>query len=547
MFQATRNWSGMLKLVEGMGKHVAQVGTLRGYQNSRPTSESLDMDETQGIIFREQFCMAAGRLAERMRENLSSAGVLWDQILPTGATLPNSNQTTPPRSPVEAGQGQHVLDLVEKGLHERYGTGSLMFLVRRVRNEREVEKLSIAGYRFAELEQVSGTIASSMQIQTPGMEQKLQDMVMYADQDIDTSSGVHLGFFGVRARVNGSGFNVLVQRTARHRLPTVPLPIDRLEPWHSDVLRRFDNLTLLAMVHAINGMTAATPEEKVFATYLSHGIQSLRDLLQDPIVENAAFIADVVKLPCQSEEPSAAKTMLTFGLVLPIHTVVNNPDLEYISLSLFKAHQLVQLEQNQLAFVRNVHREFGPIIQKDVLRGIQRRNTRSNGIVSKLRGWRDGRWWRMPTSGNVEERDMKSMRRVSSAALSGSSSTVDLCNMKIGDQLQPVEMVRELSEGAFKGHATQPSFGGIMVSEVITVNVETRGAGSTMEETVQVASTPTPSQRSPGLEMQRTRASRPKDSFVTSTRIVVAHEGDGETTFVDDLFHKCVESRWWQK
>lgn len=544
----------MLKLVEGMGQHVAQVAIIRDYQSGRPMSESPEMEETQGIIFREQFCMAAARLADRMRENLSSAGVLWDQILPTGATLPygdsQSSQTSPPRSPVEAGQGQKVLDFVEKGLqqrHQQYGAGSLMFLVRRIRNEREVEKLSIAGYRFAELEQVSGTIASSMQIKTPGLEQKLQEMAAYADQDIDTSSGVHLGFFGVRARVNGSGFEVLVQRTARHLLPSVALPIEQLEPWHTDVLRRFDNLTLLAMIRAIKGMTTATAQERVFATHLSHGIQSLRDSLQDPILDNAVFTADVVKLPCQSDEASAAKIMLAFGLVLPIHTVVNNPNFEYISLSLFKAHQLVQLEQNQLAFVRNVHREFGPIIQQGTQREVQPQNKDRGGVLSKLRGRWGKSWRRMSTSDDVEEGETKPRRRVSSAALSGSSSTVDLCHAKAGDHSHAVETVRELPRDVFKEHASQPSFGGIMVSEVITVNVETRAEGSIPEGPMPVASTPSPTRAPPDMEMQRIRTGRPKDSFITSTRIMVAHEGDGETTFVDDLFQKCVESRWWQK
>ncbi|KAH7114686.1 hypothetical protein EDB81DRAFT_669628, partial [Dactylonectria macrodidyma] len=42
------------------------------------------MIERYDVIFRELFCLAAAALADRLREDLTSVGVLWDGILPTG-------------------------------------------------------------------------------------------------------------------------------------------------------------------------------------------------------------------------------------------------------------------------------------------------------------------------------------------------------------------------------------------------------------------------------------------------------------------------------
>lgn len=548
MFQATRNWPGMLKLVDGMGKHLAEATTSPDFGDERQKSENQDEDETHGVIFREQFCMAAIRLAERLRENLGSAGILWDEILPTGATAPVHRDVPTPKSP--AYTGQKVLDLAEKGIErrqEQYGRGSLMFLVRRIQNDREAERLSIAGYRFADLEQVGGTISSSMQIQTPGIEHRLREMAEYAGPDSDQGSGVSMGIFGVRARVNGSGFEVLVQSRARHLLPSIALPLSTMDAWQISMLKRFDNMTLVAMDRAIKGMTLSTTRERVFMSQLVDGIQALRDAVQDPILDSAVFTADVVTLPCQEEDTPVTKLLLAFGIVMPIHSVVSSPDYEFVPLSLFKAHQMVQLQQSQLAFVQSVHREFGPIIQQDIQRGAQLQRKPSAGLLSRL-SLAGKSWRRMSTTcEDGEGLDAASRRRASSAALSGSSSTVDLCQQKTGDGTPQVieTMPGDIKRDVFKSHINNsPSFGGIMVQEVITVNVETRKEAGTPTQNSQTRGEMSPSSN---LEMHHIRPGRTNDTSATSTRIIVGHDGEGEPTFVDDLFQKCVDSRWWQK
>lgn len=541
MFQASRNWPGLSPLAEAMSKHLAQ-----------PRTEGQDLTETQGRLFREQFCVAAMRLADRLRETLPSAGVLWDQILPTGAgvSLPDPQvRSTPPDSPINASPKNETEDLAEKGLHPRhgqYGRGSLMFVVRRMQQDRDAERWSTVGYRFADIEQVSATIATRMQIQTPGLEHKLRQMALYADHETDADAGVHLGLFGIRARVGQSGFEVMVQREARNLLPSVKLGLTKLEPWQVGILRRFENMSMVAMDRSVKTWTTSTTSERVFVNQLSSAIQALRDSLQDESLENAIFSAELINLPSQSDD---SKTMLVFSIVVPIHAVANNPDCEFVSLGLFKAHQLVRLHQSQVAFVQRVHRESASLLEKDTRAAERRHRTRSSVWLPRFGGHR-AKSPRPPSRISLDNRstdDSSRKRKFSSAAMSGSSSTVDLCHIKTDgeDAPRPSMTVREMSNPMSKG-----PFGGIMVSEVITVNVESRDQGAQDRRpaiTRAGSGRPQLVTSSSELEMDRLESREAGDGLATLTKIAVADEGEGQNTFVDDLFQKCVEARRWHR
>lgn len=568
MFQASRNWPGLLPLAEAMSKNLA----------GPPKSDSQDPGETQGRLFREQFCVAAMRLADHLRESLPTAGILWDQILPTGTSLSStgsqtwvatnpstgtaaiSQQQQQPDGPISAANLKEIEDLAEKGMrprHEQYSRGSLMFVVRRAQNDRDVERLSTVGYRFADVEQVSSTIASRMQIQTPGLEHKLRQMALYADQQTDLDAGaVHLGLFGIRARVGRSGFEVMVQRGARNLLPSVDLRLPRLEPWHLAILKRFDGMSMMAMDRAVRNWMSNTSiaNESQFARKLSDGIQSLRDSLQDASLDNAVFGCEVVTVPSQSSDES--RTMVVFSIVVPIHAVAHNPQYEFVSLGLFKAHQLVRLHQSQVAFVQRAHRDCGSLLQQyprgDELQQGGKRGWMSRWRASKITSRHNNRHHHKQTSivGIESQSTDGSGRQTSSAGLSGSSSTVDLCHTK-GESVDD-SSTRRSSHGV-RDHPAKGPYGGIMVSEVITVNVETRPAHDDNDEDGGRAEmTRTGSGRqdvvsnpSTDMEMDHLKSQKTNEGLAMMTRIAAADEGEGQNTFVDDLFQKCVEARRW--
>lgn len=560
MFQASRNWPGLRPLAEAMSKNLAQPIN---------KGDGQDVAETQGRLFREQFCVAAMRLADHLRESLPSAGILWDQILPTGTSLSSTGsqswvaatphqqqqqQQQQPDGPVSPSHLKEVEDLAEKGMrpprHDQYSRGSLMFVVRRAQNDRDVERLSSIGYRFADIEQVSSTIASRMQIQSPGLEFKLRQMALYADQEADPDAGVHLGFFGIRARVGRSGFDVMVQRGGRHLLPSISLRLPKLEAWHVAFLRRFDGMSIMAMDRSVRTWTTSTTNERVFISRLSDGIQSLRDTLQDASLDNAVFSSDVVTVPSQSSDDN--RTMVVFSIVVPIHAVApNNPQYEFISLSLFKAHQLVRLHQSQVAFVQRAHRDCGALLQQ-YPRSADDLHAGKPGWMSRWRASKIASRHHHRTSSKIgsQSTDESLGRQTSSAGLSGSSSTVDLCRAKGDSEDMPSPrrsvVVRELPPMTVT--ATKGPYGGIMVSEVITVNVETRDDdedGGRDEMTRTGSGRQEISSNSSDMEMDHLKAQKTNERIAMMTRIAAADEGEGQNTFVDDLFQKCVEARRW--
>lgn len=390
MFQASRNWSSITSIIVGISRHLSQLPR-NGRDSSKGgiklISEHGELIENYNAIFRELFCVAAAGLADRMKTPLASVGILWDEILPTGAGLraqararqrqqdddhdmhgPNNGDTFPVTT-----NATSLEDLAEKGMfHQPYhdlGRGSLMFLVRHVENPRDIESLTAAGYRFAELHQVSGIIGSTMQIKTPSIESKLRMMFMYARQDAMLEPGVHVGFFGVRARVNNAyGFDVLARRNARNLLPSVQTPLARLDAWQVNFLRQFERTTPRNMARRLESLKCSSPKNEVmFASQLTSSIQALGGWVDDSFIFNEAVLCSkAVEVPCRPAVPGSAPgtcTLIAFRVVIPIHLHIESTKCEFVPLNLFRVHQLVYKDlPNHLAFTRSVHRELAPII-----------------------------------------------------------------------------------------------------------------------------------------------------------------------------------------
>ncbi|KAI8253185.1 Glycerol-3-phosphate dehydrogenase [Colletotrichum sp. SAR 10_98] len=501
MFQASRNWSGISTLVGGMMNHLAHLPRRGRDRDSRAgiqlINEHGELIENYDVIFRELFCVAAAGLAEKMKEHITSAGLLWDEILPTGAGGERPGlEADPSQEPdmilnpdgtarkVEA--SGRAEDLAEKGLSRRrpheFGRGSLMFLVRRVHTDREIERLEAAGYRFAELRQVGNIIGSSMQIKSQDLESKLRNMAAYADDNSQLEPGVHVGFFGIRARVGGYGFDVLVRKGARNLLPSVHMPIDRIEPWQVDLLRQVDRLTPLGVSRRLASLSSLGAREILFAQQLTDSIDAFRTWMNDSIFNEAILTSTVVNLPGNKVEgsPSQPTSLVTFRLVIPIHVNVSSSKCEFVPLNFFKVHQLVGRDASRhLAFTQSVHREMAPVIQSVPLEKPRPtvQSKRQSRLPSALRRLgRLGQSYPVDSDGNPIP---TVLNRSSSATNShGSSSTLKLWpGRRSSDALSP-------GGGSFDAPPAYPTheaavqsspFGGIMVSEEIRVEVHSAG------------------------------------------------------------------------
>ncbi|KAM0328462.1 hypothetical protein ACHAQA_004869 [Verticillium albo-atrum] len=491
MFRASRNWSSVATLVSGMANHLTHLPRAARDRDSRAAIELVDeqgdMVTNYDVILRELFCVAAQGLAEKMKEQLTSVGILWDEILPTGGGS---------ERPQKSSHGDGSEDLAEKGIQQRknsqFGRGSLMFLVRQVQNDRDVARLEAAGYRFAELRQVSGIIGSSMQIKCWDFESRLRSMADYAKDESQLEPGVHLGFFGIRARVGSYGFDVLVRQGARNLLPSIQMPLSRLEAWQLELLQELDGMTVANSAKRLEALKRMTAREMVFASQIFDALEALRTCIDDSVFDEALLSPKVVTLPPRThdgEQSSTARqqptTMIAFRLVIPIHVKVTSPKCEFVPLNFFKIHQLVDRDgMHQLAFAQSVHREFAPIAQSvplekpaAILHNRQRRSYRDSPRASRFRRLgRSGSSYAVDGDGNPIP---TAIGRSSSPTHSNETgSTLKLWPGRRNSDNQSAGSSFDTPPPAYASPEATPhatTFGGIMVSEEIRVEIHEAG------------------------------------------------------------------------
>lgn len=531
-------------------------------------NEHGEIIENYDIIFRELFCLAAMTLAERLNEDITSVGFLWDEILSTGtfykrpqARMRKSSRN--PRKPEKEKENgseddQRGIDKSEKGLpawQQGYGRGSLMFLVRRVETDGDADRLTSAGYRFAELHQVSDSIRTSMQIRSPDFESTLRGMATFANQETQLSSGVHLGFFAVRARVdNTRGFEVLVRKGARNLLPSVGITLETIERWHVDFLRQLEGMPVSSVVPQLFGadMAPASLREEAFARQLGGAIRALRKSIRDPLFEDAVLSSTIVRLPCHDDQGQAETAMITLQLVVPIHSVLSSPDFEFVSLGVLKMHQVS--EQYHQAFTRGVHQEFGPIV-KSVIPPEDCSREGHSRLASMVWPFRRSKTV-AATRMNGKSMATVARRRISSDSAQ-SSSTINLCPPESSMRTQSVDTVDEsgMYPSSNDSQVSPPSYGGILVFQEVTVNIEKGDLGSgeyqyrgTIESQDAIVAEGTNGLQKrtsvSGIELQ------PMGGVATNVHVgpqisnsVEVHSGDMSNvlTFVDILFAESVK------
>ncbi|KAI6762361.1 hypothetical protein HG530_008341 [Fusarium avenaceum] len=378
MFQASRNWIGISGLINGMKQHLAQLPHKRRHKDARKGIQLITDDgkliEGYELIFRELFCVAASVLSDRLNEPLTTIGILWDDILPKGTVsnpaylqalekhradktaelseTSSKDSTTVGYGHLESGVG------LGNGIEAR---GALMFLVRRLTSDDEVQKLTSAGYRFVDPGQVSNNARSHLQIQPTEFELKLRDMRNFVDQQVRIKSGAHLAFFSLQdPGLNAS--QVLVRKDTRHLLPSVPLHLDSFEESHMGLLRGLAGLPVPEVIQRLRttGATSHTPQEAKFAEHLSNAISSLRGWVQEPLYNDAVLASSIVRLPFGIDGDQVDETVM-MALRLKIHhpVISSGPNCQWVPLNFFKMRQV--LEKSRQEFIRVLHHDFNPV------------------------------------------------------------------------------------------------------------------------------------------------------------------------------------------
>ena len=589
MFQASRNWGSIGNMMAGIASHLGRLpraGRDGGRGGIQLITEHGELIDHYDVVFRELFCVAAQSLADQIKTPLGQVGFLWDQILPTGRggeilhrqkeiDQILGSELSPTKAEKEL-DGDSDSDSAEKGQGrprvQEYGRGSLMFLVRRVEQPRDVEALEAAGYRFADPRQVAGIISTSMQIKSRNVVGKLHDMQRYAEQEgLALEPGVHLGLFAVRARVGSFGFDVLVRKVSRNLLPSVKLPMDSLDQSQINLLTRLDRLNPPQTARRLEHLqkSTMTPKEKFLASQMVEAISELRGTISDPVFDDSIINVKVVQVPCRrppqsSSSAASMATMITFRLVIPIHTNVTSLSCDFVPLSFFKVHQLVQEDSpHKLIFSRSVHRELGPVInaksqsQPEVT--VQRVHHRRKDSHKPSRLRRIARsdstrvYGELGSEGGAEFpkhlAKTGSMTELWNGARN-SGETTNNPSMDTGFEAQRAAApAARLSPSASTTQIS--SFGGIMVSQEITINVDHAKAdepptptarrlptrdGSSNQDSESVAGI----SDSAGTVIEMTNLQNVGQLSMGGGRIVTNATAEGDTqTFVDTLFALC--------
>ncbi|KAI1737202.1 FAD dependent oxidoreductase-domain-containing protein [Xylaria scruposa] len=468
MFQASRNWSDINGMITNMVDHLAHLsGNGRG-RSIRLISENGQLIENYDVIFRELFCLAAASLAARLKEQLPNVGVLWDDILPTGKV----RQYYPKEDPGDVSERGESTSIKESAS----GWGSLMFLVRRLENASDVEKLEAAGFRFADIRQVSGIIRSAMQIKTPGLDHTLASMATYVEQSTMMEPVVHLGFFGVRPRVDGHGFDVLVERRARNLLPASTLPLKRLETWHTDFLQKYDGFKILSLQRNLKDSSIKRlMREEEFAASLVDAISTLRTRIDDRIFNEATLSCRTVQVPCRPRLDSKAAeecTMIVLHFMIPVHYSLHGSDCEFVPLSFFKIHQMAYKDSPyQAAFAQHLHRELVPALKKIPSTGYKL--SHQQAPWGWLQGWRSGRrsvFW--PVDGEGNPIPTRVGGKLSRSDSNQTGSSLELFSREKSD-IKDIsnDSLPERPTGIGQRLRSVSSLGGILVSQEVKVAV----------------------------------------------------------------------------
>ncbi|KAI1112948.1 hypothetical protein F5Y14DRAFT_236355 [Nemania sp. NC0429] len=569
MFQASRNWSSINGAMDYMDAHIAHLSHDGRGRDVRLVSENGQLIEHYEVISRELFCLAANRLATRLKERLIDVGILWDDILPTGKARQYQSRED---------QG----DSCEKGeatgtRGSQSGCGSLIVLVRRLEHSHDAERLEAAGFRFADVRHVSGIIGSRMQIETADLRQTLTDMAAYAESNTMIDPMVHLGFFGIRARVDGHGFDVLVEKGARNLLPAAKLPLERLEPWHTDFLRRYEGAKMPLLQQRLSEVSSRhSPLEAHFASLLIDALGTLRGRVDNQLLEEATLSCQTVQVPCRSrpELPGAGEcTMMVLHLMIPIHYSLDGSGCDFIPLSFFKVHQMAYEDSPfHTAFTQQLYRELVPTIQElpaitqipshqRVPWGRRRSShTSTRRFTPYLRDWRSST--RHPVDVGVEGSPAFAMRRLVSRGISEKRSVITLHPWRPGrsDTKSPKSAM-----GTKRGVWPMSRLGGILVSQDIKVAISRAEEGRSQSPQgcrESRSQSPPPSRRAPapsptrcgytGAESSSHRSAlelHPKANSeqhlgqILVSTVVASGNGQEMMTFVDELFSTCVRQR----
>lgn len=490
MFRLSRCWATVAGLLDSIHAYAEQLSQ----DKIQLVADDGTVHSNYDAIICEMFCLAADRLASLMNHSILDVGRLWDEIWATGTDSGTHGSASRPKTPRSATSSLYDPDadsVLESGQHRvDHGRGSVMFLIRHVRSHEEVDKLKAVGYRFAELHQVVGNIRANMQIVAPDLLGRLRLMAEYDPElDCELKPGVHVSAFVIRARLsgnNGGGFDVLVQKQARNKLPSKQITQQSLQAWHQAYLTQLSGLTVAEIIQRFSSPVDSKlqSEGSRFSEQIVNALREMRDGFEgneprdksngSPF-DDAVLLSQVIQAPCTQQatdgkhgeavQRKSTCSLICFRLVLPVHTRDSFRDYQFDPLQFFKTRQLsLPGSKDQAEFAHQIHRDIMTSVHQ--LSNDQQKST-PNRLFERVHDLvrRQG-----PAEDVIPMQALDHSSREVLTHLSGDEKSSDVAIRK-----ESVSSSVTADDSSF-GRANAKQLGGIMVSQQVVVGVEERKA-----------------------------------------------------------------------
>lgn len=508
LYRASHNWISIARFVPRMKRHLQAAKFLPAplkRSESTVSDSPVEMTgrstlEDYSVLFREAFCVAASDLASELQTETDDIGTLYEAVMMTGTMV---EQMIRKRYSFLHRIGIKFPRLVpdleaDVGL-EMFGKGQLLVLTSQC-SKREASHYMAAGYRFETLSKITERLARNMQVPRKYLVYHLHKLREHSHGDqLPAPRGTLLGCFAIQAGINRRSWDVAVRKDCLNRLPYVQLSPKGLDTAALAVIQQLDGMTIGECCEILD--EKPDPEDNIdtaFAVSLRHRIDQLSAIVAEPFFQHAIFSSKLVKVPTFdfATNTSASCQLLVFHIIPDVHSssLKSSASLTYTPLSFFLTRQqCLRGAPHHASFDRKAHHEFAMMFSPNTA-ALPRPKlaSRSSSSAGSLMPRPPSGWW-MGLSPVVNPNGRGTWMSRKSESQDRGQELVDMSDS-----------------------ATKMPFGGIMVSQDVTVET--------------------------ALRCEREDSM----SFISSGTRSYAGTADAEIpTYVDELF--CIAVERWQR
>ena len=391
IFRITRNWTGISDLIPSMREHLQLTGHRR---NSRHGAD----DSMCSTTFRELFCVTAEEIATSLEMSIDKLGYLYEDVLATG-TVVNDRTTwnSTYAGTVTPGANVSISDLeLGRANSVVFGKGQMLLLTRKVDNTEAHRLQQLGHFSFADVGQVSYSIARSLQVPCTELEHLLARLHAYSERQYHVpKKGTYLASFLIQPRPGMREVDVVVPRTNPVRLPMIKLDDHQLDIRQLEILSTFDGLTLDECLARTKGSSETDVEDAGFMQKLRNGIERLLRECPEETLRRAVFSAQQLDMVYGQTQVSEAKVFAFCGIKEIYVQSLQSLTLKTIPFSFFKTYLRSQPGcADHAVLVQRNHDEFGSLQQSqsdaEIPSGLSSKwpwNLRTKRSVSSETSW----------------------------------------------------------------------------------------------------------------------------------------------------------------